>query len=271
MLQVARRHNRYGERCQYRLNDRDDLVQFADGAFDLVYSHLVLQHMAPSFSRRYIQEFIRILRPGGLAIFQVPSPPEKISETTEVVTPQTLEDPAYAAELVLPTTHLYGKTGQHIQLPVIVKNYSPRAWPSGVPLNLGNHWHTQDGQLLQFDDVRVPVPLPLPPGEAVEVQFPVTFPAVPGDYRMEIDVVHENYCWFQERGSIPAFLTISISGAPPQDDAPFLPQMMMEGLFPHEVGSAVEAAQGIMLETEREDSAGGGWESYFYLVQKRTL
>jgi SAM-dependent methyltransferase len=73
MVELARQYNRAGDRCQYVVNTRNDLLQFPAGAFDLVYSHIVLQHLPPRHSRAYIREFVRILRPGGLALFQLPS------------------------------------------------------------------------------------------------------------------------------------------------------------------------------------------------------
>ena len=43
-----------------------------DGRFDLVYCRLVLQHMETEAAMIYIREFVRILKPGGLAVFQCP-------------------------------------------------------------------------------------------------------------------------------------------------------------------------------------------------------
>jgi SAM-dependent methyltransferase len=73
MLELARNYNRAGERCLYVLNTSDDLRQFGDNQFDFVYSRIVLQHVPPRQARRYIREFLRILTPAGLAVFQVPS------------------------------------------------------------------------------------------------------------------------------------------------------------------------------------------------------
>lgn len=73
MLELARRHNSHGERVSYVLNTTDDLRQFADGQFDFVYSLITLQHMAPSYARRYIAEFVRITAPGGAILFQMPA------------------------------------------------------------------------------------------------------------------------------------------------------------------------------------------------------
>ncbi len=75
MIEAANRYNRHGDRCRYLVNATDDLAQLDDGAFDFVYSNIALQHTPPETSTRYIAEFFRILRPGGIAMFQLPSGP----------------------------------------------------------------------------------------------------------------------------------------------------------------------------------------------------
>ncbi len=71
MIDEAKRHNRHGDRVRYQVNDVPDLKAFADGSFDLVYSNITLQHVPPDPALAYIREFVRLIRPGGSAIFQV--------------------------------------------------------------------------------------------------------------------------------------------------------------------------------------------------------
>ncbi len=82
MVEHARNFNRHGERCAYHVNTVPDLARFADGTFDFVYSNITLQHIPPEASERYIGEFMRVLGPGGVALFQVPDGPR--------ITPGTL-------------------------------------------------------------------------------------------------------------------------------------------------------------------------------------
>jgi ubiquinone/menaquinone biosynthesis C-methylase UbiE len=70
MLEVARRIDRSGGRCRFVLNEAPDLSAFEDGGFDLVYSELVLQHLPARVIDGYLAEFMRVLRPGGLAVLQ---------------------------------------------------------------------------------------------------------------------------------------------------------------------------------------------------------
>jgi len=73
MIELAKKYNRYGEKCKYYLNETDDLKLFSDDSFDFIYTNITLQHMEPSYSKNYIKEFLMILTPHGLLIFQLPS------------------------------------------------------------------------------------------------------------------------------------------------------------------------------------------------------
>ena len=59
--------------CEYLVNSSDSLP-FSSAHFDLIYTAIVLQHMLKQDSiRQYISEFMRILKPGGLLVMQLPS------------------------------------------------------------------------------------------------------------------------------------------------------------------------------------------------------
>ena len=75
MIDLAREHNRQGERVAYRWNPDSHLRSFANGSMDMIYSWITLQHMRPRHAREYMREFLRVLAPGGLLLFQYPSRP----------------------------------------------------------------------------------------------------------------------------------------------------------------------------------------------------
>lgn len=72
MLESARRYNRHGDRCRYVLSAQTHLRTFPTACFDLVYSRITLQHLPRRYVSAYLAEFIRVLRPGGLLVFQLP-------------------------------------------------------------------------------------------------------------------------------------------------------------------------------------------------------
>ena len=75
MIDAARSHDRHGSRVRYVVNTVADLGILTDDTFDFIYSSLTLQHIPPELAERYIREFVRVLNPGGLAIFQLRNGP----------------------------------------------------------------------------------------------------------------------------------------------------------------------------------------------------
>lgn len=73
MIARARQENRAPDCCHFEVNRRPHLRQFDDDTFDLVYSRLVLQHIPQRLVRRYLPELVRVLAPGGLLVFQLPT------------------------------------------------------------------------------------------------------------------------------------------------------------------------------------------------------
>jgi SAM-dependent methyltransferase len=74
MVSRARELNAGHAGCTFTLNASERLSGFANRSVDMVYTNLVLQHV-PSrhIIVSYIGEFARILKPGGLLVFQLPS------------------------------------------------------------------------------------------------------------------------------------------------------------------------------------------------------
>lgn len=80
MIREARELNADLANCSFTLSSDPDLRRFPSHSFDLVFSVLVLQHLPHRrIALRYVEEFVRLLTPGGVAIFQVPShvPPRR--------------------------------------------------------------------------------------------------------------------------------------------------------------------------------------------------
>lgn len=75
MVDAARDQNRHGDRVTYRVNRDPDLAILETGTFDFVYTNKVLQHIPPRPQLAYVREFMRVLRPGGVAVFQTRNGP----------------------------------------------------------------------------------------------------------------------------------------------------------------------------------------------------
>jgi SAM-dependent methyltransferase len=71
MIQSAERYNRHLDRCRFLVNTEEHLRCFEDSSFDLVYSSITLQHMPAEYALGYVREFLRLLDPDGIAVFQM--------------------------------------------------------------------------------------------------------------------------------------------------------------------------------------------------------
>jgi SAM-dependent methyltransferase len=198
MIELARKFNRYGDRCEYRENPFDDLHEFDNDQFDFIYSNIVLQHMEPRYSERYVQEFVRVLSPEGLAVFQIPAKPSAPENT------RPSPNSPFAARIEVAQSRILADAAMPIRIRARVMNVSQGSWPkegSNFPFHLGNHWLTADGQMLQTDDARANLDFEVKPSESIELELSVTAPAVPGGYLLELDMVQEMVTWFKDKGS----------------------------------------------------------------------
>lgn len=73
MINLAKRHSAHLKNIKYKVNKEDNLRIYKEDWFSFIYSNLVLQHIKKKVSMNYISEFLRILKPKGIVIFQIPS------------------------------------------------------------------------------------------------------------------------------------------------------------------------------------------------------
>ncbi|MGI8492829.1 MAG: class I SAM-dependent methyltransferase [Acidimicrobiales bacterium] len=217
MAAVARRINVHGDRVEYVVNERPDLAFLDDGSVSLVFTHITLQHVPSDVAARYIHEFLRVVKPGGAIIFQLPShysasylPPES---TDAALAPGAMRARIELAELSGPPV-----SGAELTIVAEVTNLSREPWLQGSTrtINLGNHWaeaprpsrrrpwrrsHTRQEQMTIHDDGRSRLPGRLDPGDTARVPIRVHTPTRPGRYLLQLDVVQEGVSWFASNGS----------------------------------------------------------------------
>ena len=295
MIEQARRYNGHGARCEYALNDADDLRQFADGAFDFVYSSRVLQHMRPEYSTRYIAEFLRVLAPGGVAVFQIPTAPPPLTHagtpSAESAAAHALPDDAYRAAITAPAAEVSAEPGAAVSVPVTVRNASSITWPcrrlasSAHPMKLGNHWRTADGHLLALDDGRALLREDLAPGAAVQLSLTVNLPPDPGRYRLELDLVHDWIAWFADKGSPTVQITARARApltaryravarrlrgrvATAARAEVVVPVMEMYRVPEEAIAELISAADCVIADQIPDRSGGEDWPGFVYYVSK---
>jgi SAM-dependent methyltransferase len=210
MIAAARRYQRPNDGCEFVVNGSPDLTQFPDATFDLVHSCLALQHIPPDISLRYIREFFRVCRPGGLVVFQLPAE----TRSDEVVSAMhALPESAFSAAIAVGRQPAF-EASETRTIDVRVTNQSPVPWPHDIPggrhVCLGNHWLRPDATVAIQDDARTLLGETIGPGETAEMTLRVQAPTEPGSYILEIDLVQEHICWFGQRGSSTARVPIDV-------------------------------------------------------------
>jgi SAM-dependent methyltransferase len=74
MVRRARELNGDRPNLEFVVNAEPRLAKFETGSFDFVLSHIVLQHMpARATAAAYVRELVRVTRPGGGLVFQLPA------------------------------------------------------------------------------------------------------------------------------------------------------------------------------------------------------
>jgi hypothetical protein len=286
MISGANEYNRHGSRCRYLLNETDDLSVFGDRSFDCVYSLLVLQHMDPDYSKRYIGEFIRVLKPGGVAYFQIPA-----ARRTSVDSAGRARLPAgtHRARISLLDGPSRLRSMELATVKVCVANAGAVTWPAGEAVRLGNHWR-KNGKVAALDDGRAGLPRDLHPQEELILHLEVQAPGTGAMYELELDMVEEGVSWFADAGSgtsrtpvrvLPSAASLkggvrrAISAMrtrlpavpkPEADQEAEGATMEMHCVPMQEVIDCVGKAGGEVRDVARMDKCGPDFESYRYIA-----
>jgi SAM-dependent methyltransferase len=284
MIKQADHYNRFGDRCIYHVNPAADLRMFGDAAFDFVYTAHVLQHMQPKYARAYVGEFFRIVRPGGLVVFQITT--ERIQGANGPLPPS-----AFRAAIELANQIRRFKPGESRPLTIQVTNLSDVTWPATgssdgwFQVTVGNHWGCR-GQTVSTDDGRAGLPHDVAPGQTVACELTVTAPSTPGKYQLEIDLVQEGVTWFADKGSRSASVRLHVGpamvqrllgrarepGLPRTDITQNEPVMEMYGTPEHAVRAWISTARGHFVDSfDSEDISrepSRDWRRMFFVASR---
>jgi SAM-dependent methyltransferase len=300
MIRLANSLNRFPDRVAFACNQREDLRLFRDDEFDFIYSNIVLQHLRPELSLKYLEEFHRILRPGGLLIFQLPSHRRQADSLPKAE--ERRDEALYVSSLRLenvPSSPQRPST--EILLNVFVRNASTSDWKrtEAAPFRLGNHWLSADGTVLLIqDDGRADLPPVFAAGAECLVDLIIKTPHKDGDYRCEVDVVHEMISWFKDKGASTVQFALAVrsdapeafpggrrqAGPPPVDeritaawdelarglcpDEEAAGDFPMHGIPRERVEEFFRARGDLIVLVENDERGGREWDGFRYFVKK---
>lgn len=274
MIKLANKNNRYNEKCHYHLNEVNNLKLFEDNSFNFIYSNIVLQHMEPEYGKNYIKEFLRVIIPGGLTVFQIPC--ERISNMHTT----------FKADIVPINILEKMEPGIQKNLFVKVKNISNDTWSISDNIRLGNHWLDKKKNIIILDDARSELNKDLIPGNEIELTLGVTAPNNSGDYLLELDMVKEGVAWFKDRGSVTTMFDVKVLYSNSIKNfiyskivLPIIkcrnrninfrrPIMEMYGIKRPEILDLIKENGGRLIDVKEDYSAGKGWISYRYFITK---
>lgn len=277
MIQLAEEYNNHGNRCRYYVNDSEDLGLFADNTFDFVYSNIVLQHMKPKYSKRYVEELLRVLASGGVLLFQILSKPTRVDDT--------LPDSAFKARITPHVSSITVEAAGQTAGRATVENSSDTTWRSlgATPngnlhrIKLGNNWLNDSGEPLAHGDGRTNLPTDLKPTEKIDLDLVTNVPSEPGNYILELDMVQEMVTWFKDKGSETARIGVKVNGgASIGGSERLVPKIEMYGVPRQEIidllvscgGRVVDVQEGFDVGLNLQENPAQDWLSFRYCATK---
>jgi hypothetical protein len=141
------------------------------------------------------------------------------------------EPDALRARLETPEASVAVAPGTRVNLPVRVANVGRRGWPGPSEpetVRLAGHLQGDGAALLAPDFLRAPLPHAVAPGETIELEARFRAPLEPGAYRLKLDMVLEQVCWFEQRGSAPLEIALEVRDATPDSATPGLLRATLE-------------------------------------------
>jgi FkbM family methyltransferase len=108
---------------------------------------------------------------------------------------------AYRAQVRVVDARRGLRPGELTHLEVETTNLGTERWPplreQGPPIRLTYRWRDRDGAMVVEDGMRTQFEEPVPPGWTTRTMLAVRAPDAPGEYLLEVDVVHEHVRWFE--------------------------------------------------------------------------
>jgi SAM-dependent methyltransferase len=90
MVHLANENNKFPEKCFYKHNEHPNLKEFDTDSFDFIVSFITLQHLPQQYIFSYLEEFLRVIKPGGIILFSLPCKPPFIYRLLVRLLTQTL-------------------------------------------------------------------------------------------------------------------------------------------------------------------------------------
>jgi hypothetical protein len=102
---------------------------------------------------------------------------------------------------------------EQFSVPIEITNAGTEAWhcEGTQQVNISYHWYDKNGKVVQFDGVRSALPTRvIKPGITARGSALVEAPKAPGRFTLELTLVQEQVCWFEDRGFLTAKCEVDV-------------------------------------------------------------
>ena len=161
-------------------------------------------------------------QPVSVGLQQTPAP----SPAQATAAPPEAPGPVYRVQWLQGQLPRPLSAAQTISFPVTMRNAGVRAWihSGSHPVRLGYRFYQNRQEVVLRPDqqIRSALPRTVNPGETITFDARVKLPDSPGNYTLQLDLVHEGVTWFADQQSdvLTRWLTISGEAVPPPPPPP---------------------------------------------------
>ena len=104
---------------------------------------------------------------------------------------------------------------EKISAAITIRNTGDTLWLSGQTMRAGIvmpgvRVFDQSGEMVREVHGHPMLPRSIAPGQYVSITLPCPVPPVPGTYTVKIDLVDQQVCWFEEKGSQPLSFSVEV-------------------------------------------------------------
>jgi hypothetical protein len=239
--------------------------------------------MPPRYSQRYIAEFLRILAPGGLIVFQLPTESLGTEGSAECGGQSRISEPlpdsAFRAGISISDPGRTMEPGSQQVIRLRVRNLSDTTWPmcgtaeGDFRIKVGNHWFDEKENTIVEHDSQAVLPRDVTPGSEILVTQLITAPTEPGSYILENDLVQQGVAWFKVKGSLPHRIRVDVTassnpGRAQRNSQNASPVIHMYGMPRQEVVRFVSSYGARIIDIRPDNMGGKYWLSNTYYLTK---
>ena len=127
--------------------------------------------------------------------------------------PKVKSEADFAAEITPEMKEYTALEGERVEMGFELTNTGQKAWihEGDEACLFSYHLLREDGEMVQFDNRRIPLPETVKPGRSIHMKAAVQSPLSQGTYILEFDLLREGVAWFKDYGSRTAEVILKVN------------------------------------------------------------